>query len=565
MPRKTGRGDTPKEILGRYRVEKEIGAGMMGTVYRGRDSLIDRLVAIKAIRLPSGGSTDSDVRALRDRFLVEARAAGRITHPNVVTLYDVAQEGDDFFLIFEFVEGKPLAQLLKRGKLDPDRARRIALGAARGLATAHAYGVVHRDIKPANLILSDGDQVKIADFGVARLEGSSLTLAGQTVGTPAYMSPEQAQGKPLDGRSDVFSLGVVLYEMLTGTNPFAAANAPAAMLKIAYEEPPPLQDVARDVPDAFETVVRWTLGKDPKVRPDASALARELETMSLQPYEAPPKPARRSKVKVKVPRAPGQRVRTAWSLVRGVGIAAVVVAAWLVASVVRDPYGDARTAIEDGHYPAAIEMLERAGLERADDPERHLLIARAALHGESYRRARAAVDSLLLLDPSFRERLTLAALFDAEAWAIRSDHRRAARELFEIQRVLPPDSGLALERARHLWLGGSRDDALSLLREAGVGEPFSRLYALDLVSEDCGVRQRAALWYAGNPRGAPVEALKEAYARTVLVTNTRAGWLGKILPRRDTTYTCDREALERALTAAGAPLATPAARDGSSD
>ncbi|MGH7546386.1 MAG: serine/threonine-protein kinase, partial [Gemmatimonadota bacterium] len=241
MPRKRGGRDTPKEILGRYHVESEIGAGMMGTVYRGRDTLIDRLVAIKAIRLPSGGSTDSDVRALRDRFLVEARAAGRLTHPNVVTLYDVAQEDDDFFLIFEFVEGKPLAQLLKKGKLDPTRCRRIALGAARGLAAAHAYGIVHRDIKPANLILSDGDEVKIADFGVARLEGSSLTQAGQTVGTPAYMSPEQAQGKALDGRSDVFSLGVVLYEMLTGTNPFAAANAPAAMLKIAYEEPPPLQ------------------------------------------------------------------------------------------------------------------------------------------------------------------------------------------------------------------------------------------------------------------------------------------------------------------------------------
>ncbi|MGH7545649.1 MAG: hypothetical protein ACREKI_05645, partial [Gemmatimonadota bacterium] len=248
-------------------------------------------------------------------------------------------------------------------------------------------------------------------------------------------------------------------------------------------------------------------------------------------------------------------LRTAWSVARGVAIAAVAAAVWLLFSVVRDPYADARGAIGNGHYPAAIEMLERAGLERAQDPERHWLIAQAALHGENYRRARAAVDSLLVLDPTFRDRLTLAALFDRDAWSRRTDHRGAARDLFEVGRVLPPDSGLAVERARHLWLGGGRDDAVSVLREAGIAQPLSRLYALDLASEDCGLRERAATWYAGNPRGAPVEALEEAYARTLVVTNARAGWLGKILPKRDTTYTCDREALARALAAAGAPPA----------
>lgn len=544
--KKESRG-TPNEILGRYRIEKQIGAGMMGTVYRGRDTLIDRPVAIKAIRLPSGGSSDSDVKALRDRFLVEARAAGRIAHPNVVTLYDVAQAGDDFFLIFEFVEGKPLSDRLKKGRLDPERARRIAAAAARGLAAAHALGVVHRDIKPANLILADDDRVKIADFGVARVEDSHLTQTGQTVGTPAYMSPEQAQGKKLDGRSDVFSLAVVLYEMLTGTNPFAAGNAPAAMLKVAYEEPPPIQDLAPDVPDGFETIVRWALGKDPRGRPDAAAFAAELEGLPIRP----PEPARAAAAAR--PRAPSSPARTAWSVGRGLVLAAVVLAGWLLYPVLRDPYRVARTAMKEARYPAAIDALQRAGVERGDDPERHLLLVLAALQGKDYRRARAAVDSLLSFDPSFRDRLSLAALFDTAEIARRADHRQAAADLREMARVLPPDPGLERMRARHLWQSGNREEAVRLLEVAGVDRPLTGLYAFDLEHEDCEVRRRAALWYAEHPAGAPVEMLRRAYARAEVTTNTRAGWLGRILPKKETTYACDREALARALTAAGAP------------
>jgi tetratricopeptide (TPR) repeat protein len=530
-------------LLGRYRLEKEIGAGMMGTVYRGVDTLIGRQVAIKAIRV--AGASGANARTLRERLLVEARAAGRIHHPNVVTLYDVAQEGDDLFLIFEFVKGKPLSTLLERGPLDPETARRIALDAARGLAAAHALGIVHRDVKPSNLLLAKDGTVKVADFGVARLEGSRLTQTGQTVGTPAYMSPEQAQGKRLDGRSDVFSLGVVLYEMLTGTNPFAAENAPAAMLKVAYEEPPPLATLAPDVPPEFETAVRRALAKDPRTRPDAIAFADELERLAPARTDAAARAAESRAATAK---------RAARVGARAAALAALALALALVAEVGRDPYREARRAIREGRHDAALAALGRAG---RGDPERHRLAALAALGAGRIDRARAALDSLYALDPDARRRLLLDAWIDTAAWARRTDHARAAEELEAIARVLPPDPALALLRARHLWRAGALDAAATLLARAGADDPWVRLYALDLAHEDCTVRRAAALWFARHPESAPVDALRQAHARTVEIRSVRPGWWGRLLPGRDTAYTCDRAAVEAALRAAGAE---PAAR-----
>jgi len=206
--------------LGRYEVLGELGKGAMGVVFRGRDPLIERPVAIKTFAC--GGLPADEVDAFERRFLREARLAGGLSHPNIVTIHDVGRSGDLAYIAMEFLEGRSLRQVLDSGVVLPvARAAEIAAQVADGLAFAHANGVVHRDIKPANLMVLDNDTVKIADFGVAMLPAGSSTLAGAVFGSPKYMSPEQVAGKAVDGRSDIFSLGAVLYEMLSGRPPFA--------------------------------------------------------------------------------------------------------------------------------------------------------------------------------------------------------------------------------------------------------------------------------------------------------------------------------------------------------
>ncbi len=267
--------------LGKYTIRRELGKGAMGVVYEGFDPLIERVVAIKTI-LPQqlGGAESASVLA---RFKREAQAAGRLNHPGIVAVYDYGEEiADDdrtmvagepalgrqrvAFIAMEFVKGRELREFFEANERfalkDTERLMAEILDA---LAHAHAHGVVHRDMKPANLILLADGKVKIADFGIARVEKSELTQVGTVMGTPAYMSPEQFMGQPVDGRSDIFSCGVILYQFLTGEKPFTG-NATTIMFKVLHEEPlaPSLLNVS--LPSAFDHVVKRAMAKNPDER-----------------------------------------------------------------------------------------------------------------------------------------------------------------------------------------------------------------------------------------------------------------------------------------------------------
>ena len=254
--------------FGRYKVLAEIGRGAMGVVYKAHDPKIDRIVALKTIVLSERHSTEE--KEFRERFLVEAKAAGRLSHPAIVTIYDVgeASENQDPFLVMEYVEGESLEkQLLDLGGEFPPEC---ALGLVRELACAldyaHSQGIVHRDIKPANILLSKDGHAKITDFGVAKLNTAYQTVAGQSLGTPAYMSPEQLNGDSVDGRSDLFSLGVILYTLLTGHRPFQGNSAMTVSFRVVHQDPLPVSAFDSGFPPDVDYVIGRAIAKDPAHR-----------------------------------------------------------------------------------------------------------------------------------------------------------------------------------------------------------------------------------------------------------------------------------------------------------
>jgi serine/threonine protein kinase/tetratricopeptide (TPR) repeat protein len=255
-------GHSPGATISHYRIIEKLGEGGMGVVYRAEDTRLKRPVAIKF--LPSRVTTDTDAR---ERFLREAQAAASVNHPNICTIHEVDEHDGMVFIVMECVEGEDLRARLRDGPLDPDAAIDIAIQVAEGLAEAHEHGIVHRDIKPGNVMLSPGGRVRIMDFGLARLAaGAELTRPGTTVGTAAYMSPEQIRGRDVDHRADIWSLGAVLYELLTGSKPFQADNEHAMLHAVLSEEPQRPRSLRSDLPQELEVVVLKMLAKDPARR-----------------------------------------------------------------------------------------------------------------------------------------------------------------------------------------------------------------------------------------------------------------------------------------------------------
>src|SRR6202522_3778430 len=256
------------ESFGRYEVLAELGRGAMGVVYKARDPRINRLVAIKTISM--AGQPPEDVREYRERFFREAEAAGRISHPGIVTIFDVGQEPESLepYIVMEFVGGQSLDKLLtgEARKLPLDLALQLAHELAEALDCAHSQGVVHRDLKPANILLTEDGHAKIADFGVAKLNLANHTLAGRALGTPAYMSPEQLNGEAVDGRSDLFSLGVVLYTMVTGHRPFQGNSAITGSFKVVNRDPVPATVLDSDLPKGLDYIGQRAMAKDPAER-----------------------------------------------------------------------------------------------------------------------------------------------------------------------------------------------------------------------------------------------------------------------------------------------------------
>jgi len=263
--------------LGRYEIIKELGRGAMGVVYEAKDPLIDRLVAIKTINLQD--LKPEEKQEYEARFYQEARAAGRLNHPNIVTIHDLGESGGMAYIAMELLEGCELQNLLKGGQRLPlEEALNIAIQVATGLAYAHEHGIVHRDIKPSNIMVQKGNQVKIADFGIARMTASLLsTETGKVLGSPLYMSPEQVTNRPLDSRSDIFSAGTMLFQMLTGQLPFSGDNAHSVMYQIVHEEAQKPGSLNPEVPDKLDSIVAKCLAKKPDDRYlSADALAEDL-------------------------------------------------------------------------------------------------------------------------------------------------------------------------------------------------------------------------------------------------------------------------------------------------
>jgi serine/threonine-protein kinase len=239
----------------------------MGTVYQARDPKIDRLVAIKTISVP--GPTPNGADNFRERFFREARAAGRLSHPGIVTIYDVDEDSEcGPFIVMEYVPGLTLERILsgESGQVSPVMALDIAEQLAQALHYAHGQGIVHRDIKPANIIVTEQGRAKITDFGIAKLDLSQFTATGQVFGTPAYMSPEQIEGEEVDARSDLFSLGVVLYSMLTGYRPFQGNSAATISYKLVYKDPVPVSALNSALPVHLDYVISRALAKSPAQR-----------------------------------------------------------------------------------------------------------------------------------------------------------------------------------------------------------------------------------------------------------------------------------------------------------
>ena len=262
---------------GRYELHRRLARGGMADVFLARDQLLDRPVAVKVL-FPEFATDPNFV----ERFRREAQSAANLNHPNIVSVYDWGQEQGTYFIVMEYVDGRSLADILRtEGPLHPQRAAEVASDIAAALGFAHRNGVVHRDVKPGNVLISPQGQVKVADFGIARALGadpeSNLTQAGSVMGTATYFAPEQAQGLPLDPRSDLYSLGVVLYEMVTGRPPFSGESPVAIAYKHVQEQPPPPRHVNTNVPPAMEAIILKLLSKNPAARyPSAEDLRADL-------------------------------------------------------------------------------------------------------------------------------------------------------------------------------------------------------------------------------------------------------------------------------------------------
>lgn len=255
--------------LGRYRILGELGHGAMGVVYKAEDPLLGRIVAIKTITFVTDEAERIEYEA---RFFQEARAAGGLNHPNLITIHDIGREGDIAYMAMELLEGVELREVMARGPVPLWLALDIAAQVAEGLAFAHERGVVHRDIKPGNVMIVRGRHAKIMDFGIARMRTSDVrTQTGAILGSPKYMSPEQVAGKRVDRRADIFSFGVVLYELAAGTPPFTAPNMAQLMQQITVATPRPPSAVNPSLPAMLDLIVARALEKEPDARYQSAA------------------------------------------------------------------------------------------------------------------------------------------------------------------------------------------------------------------------------------------------------------------------------------------------------
>jgi serine/threonine protein kinase len=281
--------ETTVSKVGRYEIVGELGRGGMGVVYRANDPIIGRIVALKTVRLSSEGAGISHAELL-ERFQNEARAAGRLTHPNIVVVYDAGEDHGLYYITMELIEGQSLQAVLEGGrKLTVQRCVPIMEQICSALEFAHRRGVVHRDIKPANIMLNREDHVKITDFGTAKILQYGTQQKTNAIGTPGYMSPEQIKGRGIDGRSDIFALGVMLYEMTTGQRPFQGEDVASVLYKILNQEPPPPHKVEPSIPAGVSSTIMKALSKNAHMRYESCGELMD-DLQNYRPGGVAPKP-----------------------------------------------------------------------------------------------------------------------------------------------------------------------------------------------------------------------------------------------------------------------------------
>ena len=361
----------------RYQPVARLGAGAFGEVQRAHDRLLGRDVAVKRIRLEAFVEP-ARLDEVKKRFLREAQVAARLRHRNIVTTHDIVSSPSTSFIVMELVEGQTLQSLLQaRGRLGLDETIRVLEQVAAALDHAHASGVVHRDVKPANIMIEPSGHVKVMDFGIAKLEaGANLTSTGSIMGTPNYMAPEQARGEKVDARSDLFSLGCVLYECLTGTRPFQSPSVSAILVKILTEDPPPVDFETTGLPRGLAPVLLRATAKDPSARyPSGAAMIEALRalesaavptvTAAVAPLAAPASPAPGAPAVVSAAAPRGRRVRRPAALAAAAVL--IVALAW-IGGALRPPRplpGHSLVAEEDvgflgrllGREPRLLVML----------------------------------------------------------------------------------------------------------------------------------------------------------------------------------------------------------------
>ena len=271
--------------IGRYEVIEKIGRGATGTVYKALDPLIERTVAIKTVSLVRLKEEGAEFEG---RFLREAQSAGRLSHPNIVTIYDVGETDEVAYIAMEYLSGPTLREIMDEGPMAPDLVLQTALQMAEALAFAHEHGVIHRDVKPSNVIITgQHSRIKLTDFGIAHLSSSDATQTGSMLGSPRYMSPEQAMGREVDGRSDIFSLGAVLYEMATGNYAFDGDNLPTILFRVINAIPDSPAKLQPLFPPSFDRIIMRMLEKKAHARYDARGLIEELRMLEHPAPAAP--------------------------------------------------------------------------------------------------------------------------------------------------------------------------------------------------------------------------------------------------------------------------------------
>ncbi|HPC84676.1 MAG TPA: protein kinase [Thermoanaerobaculaceae bacterium] len=477
--------------LGRYEIERVLGRGAMGVVYLARDPVIGRQVALKTLALPSEAD---EAEEFRQRFLREAQAAGRLSHPVIVTVFDAGVDGATglSYMAMEFIEGRSLRDLLRAGqRFAYSEVARIGTALAGGLDYAHSKGVVHRDIKPANILLTPQGLVKITDFGVARLESSNLTATGQFIGTPNYMSPEQVMGRSVDGRSDLFSLGVVLFEMLTGSRPFVAQSLTEVTYKIVHEAAPIPSRVRPGLPPAFNPIILKLLEKDPERRygrgndvaraldalrrvlaglpgdspvsvtvpaagpssagaPPASVVAAPTATRATElatPPQAPPSSEQTPAAAGTAAATPSvwrQAIETRWVvtlLALVVGVPALVIAA-LATRIERGPWPATPPGEAERRHRAVIGLWEASAALQAGQPQQALealeKVWAEAPYSQAGRRLKQEAEARALVERDVSTRLARAQALREEGWALHG-RGRLAEALDRLQEAVALD------------------------------------------------------------------------------------------------------------------------------